>query len=158
MVTLSKRATPSQRLMLKIIEGAVLNTADAHSQKRDSGLARSIAKRAAGTLSSQWMEVLAANTRPSVKGPVEISNCRACERRAYLLELEARKEFGAQLVQRRLRGKAPEPNRRFPLLILWERLSREMWEIRRGPDKAKFEAYPHLLKMIHQLHKEMTET
>lgn len=157
MVTLSKRATPSQARILKIIEGAVLNTADAHSQKRDNSLARSIAKRAAGTISSQWVELLAANTRPSVKGPVEVTNCRACERRAKLAELKARKEFSAQLVQRRLRGKVPERVRRFPLLILWERLSREMWEIRRGPDKAKFEAYLHLLKMIHQLHKEMTE-
>lgn len=67
MVTLAKRATPSQARILKIVEGAVLNASDAHKVPRDTWLARSIAKRAAGTLTAQWPEVLAVNSRLPAK-------------------------------------------------------------------------------------------
>lgn len=58
MSSLYKRATPVQLRMLRIVEGAVLNTIDAHDlgdgflfdTKR---FARSVAKRAVGTLSAQ---------------------------------------------------------------------------------------------------------
>ena len=61
MATLYKRANGPQRRMLKIIEGAVKNAADAHPEFNYSPkLARSIAKRAVGTLSAQLAEVLAA--------------------------------------------------------------------------------------------------
>ena len=61
MSTLSKRATPLQLQMLRIIEGAVLNAHHAHS-KRDISIehfARSVAKRAVGTLSAQLADKLA---------------------------------------------------------------------------------------------------
>lgn len=61
MVTIYKRATPSQRRLLKIVEGAVKNARDAHRYNNVSdNFARSIAKRAAGTISAQWPELLAA--------------------------------------------------------------------------------------------------
>jgi hypothetical protein len=68
MATLSKRATARQKQLLRIIEGAVRNTFDAHPDFYVTGrngpidknqLARSIAKRAVGTLSSQLDDVLA---------------------------------------------------------------------------------------------------
>ena len=62
MATLSKRADARQRRLLRIIEGAVKNTIDAHPDWREidsKQFARSIAKRAVGTLSSQFDEVLA---------------------------------------------------------------------------------------------------
>lgn len=65
MATLYNRATPSQRRLLRIIEGAVKNACDAHPQKQvDARFARSISKRAAGTISAQWPELLAAKEPP----------------------------------------------------------------------------------------------
>jgi len=55
MSTLSKRATPLQKQMLRIIEGAVMNAHHAHpgSDITIEHFARSVAKRAVGTLSAQ---------------------------------------------------------------------------------------------------------
>lgn len=60
MASLYKRATPTQVRILRIIEGAIRNTMHAHPELVVSERhARSIAKRAAGTLSSQLGDVLA---------------------------------------------------------------------------------------------------
>lgn len=69
MATLYRRASPAQHRMLRIVEGAVKNAADAHPEITISPqFRRSVAKRAAGTLSAQWPEVLAANAKfPSDK-------------------------------------------------------------------------------------------
>lgn len=68
MTTLSRRATPRQAMVLRMIQGAIINAAHAHpGWKFDPRLAKSAAKRAAGTLTSQWGSVLAA---PS-QGPSE---------------------------------------------------------------------------------------
>ena len=62
MVTLYKKATPSQKRILRAVEGAVKNAADGHPEWQFTPtIARSIAKRAAGTLSAQWPGVLAAS-------------------------------------------------------------------------------------------------
>lgn len=60
MVSLYKRASPYQRRVLRIIEGAVKSAADAHCTNLPHRFARSVAKRATGTLTAQWAEVLAA--------------------------------------------------------------------------------------------------
>jgi len=60
MVSLYKRANARQNRVLKIVEGAVKNAADHHPEfNYTPRLARSIAKRAAGTLTAQWRDVLA---------------------------------------------------------------------------------------------------
>lgn len=67
MATLYKRSTPSQKRILRIIEGAVKNAEHAHPETKISDrFARSIAKRAAGTISAQWPELLAVVT-PSAR-------------------------------------------------------------------------------------------
>lgn len=64
MASLYSRATPQQARILRMIEGAIVNAAHAHPEIRISPRhRRSIAKRATGTLSSQWPEVLAATRR-----------------------------------------------------------------------------------------------
>lgn len=72
MTTLSKRATPHQARVLRMIEGAVKNALDAHpdyaTMPRDK-LARSIAKRAAGTLTAAWPEMLAPDRSASEPAP-----------------------------------------------------------------------------------------
>lgn len=57
MSSLYKRATPSQARLLRIVEGAVKNVADAHKIEICPKTARSIAKRAAGTISAQYPEL-----------------------------------------------------------------------------------------------------
>ena len=60
MATLAKRATQRQAHVLKIIDGAARNAFDAHPDAEiGPRLARSIAKRAAGTLIAAWPSVLA---------------------------------------------------------------------------------------------------
>jgi len=67
--SLYNRATPPQARVLRIIEGAVHNAAHAHPEiKITPKFARGVAKRAAGTLTAQWPEVLAgALASPSEK-------------------------------------------------------------------------------------------
>ena len=61
MTTLANRATPRQAMVMRMIEGAVRNAAHAHPDYRlDDRIARGIAKRATGTITSQWRDVLAA--------------------------------------------------------------------------------------------------
>jgi len=61
MATLSKRATPAQTQLFRIIEGAVKNATDAHpGWDIDPRFASSIAKRAVGTVTAVWPELLAA--------------------------------------------------------------------------------------------------
>ena len=70
MASLYKRANERQRRILRIVEGAVKNVADHHPELSYSPrMARSIAKRAAGTLSAAWPEVLAGATPVSQPSP-----------------------------------------------------------------------------------------
>ena len=163
MVTLAKRATPAQVRILKIVEGAVLNAYDAHRTPRDTWLARSVAKRAAGTLSAQWPEVLAVNSRLPAKGTSIPARCRACERRGHLIRLSARREH-ATFVTGNVKGsnhsarrEPPQLLRRLPLLLLWDKIKREMWHIKRLEDTAKIQAHIYLLKMINDLHHEIID-
>lgn len=65
MSSLYRRATPTQARILRIVEGAIKNASDAHPRLVISPhQRRSIAKRAAGTLSAQWVGVLAAKPLP----------------------------------------------------------------------------------------------
>ena len=60
MATLSKRATDDQKVILKVIDGAIRNAQHAHPEiQLTPSHRRSIAKRAAGTLSALWDEKLA---------------------------------------------------------------------------------------------------
>lgn len=61
MATLEKRASLRQLRVMRIIAGAVRNTIHYHSDwpLNHQSLPRSIAKRATGTLTAQWPEVLA---------------------------------------------------------------------------------------------------
>ncbi len=52
MASLYKRATKEQQQMLRIIAGAVRNAAHAHGITLEKNFARSVAKRAVGTLTA----------------------------------------------------------------------------------------------------------
>lgn len=60
MATLYKRASPQQRQILRVIEGAVRNAAHHHPEIAiPDSFARSVAKRAAGTLTALGLKELA---------------------------------------------------------------------------------------------------
>jgi hypothetical protein len=155
MVTLSKRATPSQDRMLRIIEGAVLNAFDSKGIPRNPVFARSIAKRAAGTLSAQWPEVLSANTTPTEGHPVNHAT-GAQERRVTSRPRRERVtandgETGAQIVSAPARRGSSQVIRRSPLLALRRQLAMEMWQIRRDGDDGWIDAYVEVLRKIDRL-------
>ena len=161
MTTFAARASPSQARILRIVEGAVLNTADAHRIPRDKRLARSIAKRAAGTLTSQWTSASAADARPSESGIGKEGLCRACECRKHVGRKHARRERaalinGAEAVRGSTAASAGPPysGRRAPLLELWARLAGEMRRVRRSGDAGEIAAYIRLLRLIDELHRD----
>ena len=66
MASLYKRANGRQIRVLRIVEGAVKNACDAHPGRSiDKRFARSVAKRAVGTLTAAWPDVLAVSLSPS---------------------------------------------------------------------------------------------
>lgn len=74
MTTLAKRATPRQAIVMRMVAGAVRNAAHAHPQWNiPPKAANSIAKRAAGTLTAGWPDVLAA---PRVSSEGGGGNCQ----------------------------------------------------------------------------------
>src|SRR4051794_38425435 len=86
MVTLSRRATPPQAMMLRIVEGAIKNASDAHGKDFDPTFARSVAKRAVGTLSAEMPAVLAAQPSEKIGAATKFAIGRRSERKAYLVE------------------------------------------------------------------------
>jgi hypothetical protein len=138
MVTLYKRATPSQARILRAVEGAVKNAADAHPEmKFDRRFARSVAKRAAGTLTAQWPDVLAAREVPSeTPDPGAVRTAR----RSWPVSPGCNAgRRGARL-----------PTAGAPLRRLWAQIAVKMRDVKRDtPELAP--AYIDVLKMIDKL-------
>lgn len=134
MSSLYKRASPSQYRMLRIIAGAVENAAHAHRASIPHNFARSVAKRATGTLTAQWPDVLAAKTDRRQKPATGHLTYPAQARRAQISE--------------RAEGDRQTFKRRSPLRALWAELSRDLWKIKRSNQTEKYLAYIHLLQII----------
>jgi len=135
MATLYKRATPAQARILRIVEGAVKNAADAHPDLEVSTrFARSVAKRAAGTLTAQWPDVLAAGNAPS--------------------ETVAVVNLGpTQSVRSLIAGKASErrPSHRArwsPLSVIIKKLSISAGEARRAGDLPRLGVLIEVLRIV----------
>lgn len=161
MATLYKRATPRQRELLRIIEGAVFNTADAHGQKRDMKLARSIAKRAAGTLSSRWERVLAAEHSPPSRGERATKAAHSLGR-SLTCPKGREPTIGnnggiATARYGKTRRMSSHKSRRHPLQILIARISKNMRLVRATGDKSKIDAYIDILRMIDDLKRKLAE-
>lgn len=78
MSSLYKRATPIQRRMLRIIEGAVRQAHDSHPDMTDMNkFARCVAKRAVGTLTAQMPDVFAEGSVSVTEGGVRVGYCPA---------------------------------------------------------------------------------
>lgn len=90
MTSLYKRASPRQAKLLRMIEGACRNAAHAHpGRPLDDRLARGIAKRAAGTITSQWRDVLA-TPRAWSEDDAEQGSIRHVRRAAKTVRSQAR--------------------------------------------------------------------
>jgi hypothetical protein len=157
MASLYKRATPSQQKMLRMIEGAVYNWADAHDMERDEFMARGIAKRAAGTLSAQMRDVLAVSpavisTAPSEGGGSHFGSGllpKVGQGNSQPKGSNRCKNPASQGTQRQ-RG-ASHLSRRTPLTRLWKKLASQMWNLRRTGQLERFEAYKEVLRAIAKL-------
>lgn len=135
MASLYKRATLRQARTLRIIAGAVKNAADAHAVALPRSFARSVAKRATGTLTAQWPDVLALRIDAASERVEGVISRRPEHRSAQI----AKRTQGGRLGLRR----------RSPLRQLWKDISRGLWRIRRAQgEEQRYQAYIEILQMI----------
>lgn len=135
MTSLYKRATPSQARILRAVEGAVKNAAHAHTcDTLPRNFARSVAKRAAGTLAAQWPDVLAARfDEPSGRSGAGISG--------------AGRQRWAKPAKPIGRGSS-HVLRRSPLPALWKALAAQIRPLKESGQHEKAAAFVEVLKMI----------
>jgi hypothetical protein len=135
MATLYKRATPAQHRVLRAVEGAVRNAAHAHHRTDIStSFARSIAKRAAGTISAQMPELLAGALRSSDKAEL-----------AIVTDLGRGALSSSKCVER---GSAQVRLSRPPLRKFWEALQKQIKPLRLAGNDALADAYIEIMKAI----------
>ena len=140
MATLWNRATPSQFRMLRAIAGAVLNTCDHHKLPRDTYFARGVAKRAVGTLTAQWPDVLAATANRRQNGVRD--------------RLVSRGPRGSDPHEGLSKGGRLRLLRRSPIHGLWKRFAADMWQIKHGPPEI-YAAHVRILKLLDQAQREL---
>lgn len=145
MTTLANRATPRQAQVMRMIEGACRNAAHAHPGRvLDDIMARSIAKRATGTLTSQWGQVLAV---PQVRS--EGSGDDLLDRPA-VGGSQLRTVSGRSIVSRgptRPRG-ASHVGWRTPLQKLHKAISIKCGEAKRAGDDKRTAVFVEVLRTI----------
>lgn len=136
MSSLYVSATFPQQRILRIIAGAVKNVADAHGEEFNPRRARSIAKRATGTLSSQWPEVLAASA------PSGRSIRTASESNGRLAGAQAAKHARKGDV---LRAKA------FPTRLFIRDISRQLRDLKASGQTERAQAFIDVLRLVSNL-------
>lgn len=145
MTSLYNRATPRQAVLLRMIEGAARNAAHAHPGRvLDDRLARSIAKRAAGTLSAQWPAVLAAPRARSEGGGKQATTTVTTGRGSA-----GTRSGGA--VTPRHHGSGREASVlvwRLPLILLHKELSGACGAAKRAGDYARRDTLVGVLRII----------
>lgn len=141
MATLWNRATPSQYRMLRAIAGAVRNAAHAHQIEMPKSFARSVAKRATGTLTAQWPDVLAATVNRRQKGLRE--------------SVQSRSPRGSEPVEGRSEGDRLRLLRRSPIRNLWKKYAVGMWKIKREGTPEQYAAHVRILKLLNEAQREL---
>lgn len=142
MTSLYIKATPSQRRVLRAVEGAVFNAHHAHPEWAfDQRLARSIAKRAAGTLTAQWSVLASAGASDMPEGTgTKPSGAAAVSR-------EQPPTHGLSVLGRRGRGSS-RLIRRSPLRRLWGTISHITGEAKRAGQTERAQALIDVLRLI----------
>lgn len=142
MVTLSKRATPSQAMILRIVEGAVKNTCDAHGEEFNPSFARSVAKRAAGTLSAEMSAVLAAKPSEKLGASLSAKGLRAARAAYHTTPLKGSQQtYGPRV------GKS-HPASASPLRSLEKWMFRQMRDIKNSGRTEYADAFIAVLRQI----------
>jgi len=139
MATLWNRATPSQYRMLRAIAGAVRNAAHAHQVSISRDFARSVAKRATGTLTAQWPDVLAATSIRRQEGSRD--------------KLVSRAPRGSELRQGLSEGGRLRLLRRSPLRYVWQHFAAGMWKIKHEGTPEQFAAHVKVLQLLDEAQK-----
>lgn len=133
MAAIWKRATPPQYRMLRIIAGAVRNAAHAHRHDLPNSFARSVAKRAVGTLTADWPDVLAAKNQRRhevVRAKLSMPD----HRRSDLAQGQSK---GDRL-----------GFRRSPIRKAWNEIAMQMWKIKRGGSSEQYLAHVRALQLL----------
>lgn len=138
MTSIVRRATPSQQHIMRAVAGAVKNALDAHpGYVAPKWLANSVAKRAAGTLTAGWPDVLALAEMP-------VSDVR----RAVVLATARFARFSG--CRRKARRGPSHAIRRAPLVSALARPLRRL----KQEDPVRAEIYIEVLRLIDRLSKE----
>lgn len=136
MASLWKTANPPQQIMLKMVAGAVLNVYDHHNQPRDKRFARSVAKRAVGTLTAGWPDVLAART---------------LRRQASLRESSKSRNLRGS--EGHLKGDRLRMPRRSPVQQAWRKIREKMWYIKHCGTPEELQVHIKVLQLLDQAQK-----
>jgi len=146
--SLYNRATPRQALVLRMIEGACMNAAHAHPGKPlNQIMARSIAKRAAGTLTSQWRRVLAEPLARSEGGGGELDNRSTARDGDGLTRSGKRGMIGV----RRSPGRASDVSWRASLDSLHRAIGNAVGNARRDGSLERAAALIEVLRLIDRM-------
>jgi hypothetical protein len=161
MASLYKRATPFQVRLLRAVEGAVHNTAHAHPEFLITDkFARSIAKRAAGTISAQMPGSLARpHQRVSQDQAVSLRTARSAASHLLLAPIASshcsEAKQGSSHRSRRSQEKAVSPLERrlllFPLQVHLGKLARYA---RKAGDKSRLDTLVEIMKLLDRLAKD----
>ncbi len=120
--------------MLRAVAGAVRNTAHAHQVELPWNFDRSVAKRAAGTLSA----------REAVASPEELAGVVSRQKGAGDNDSSPGLN-GSHSVKDRKKGGHLKQLRWSPLFRVWKEITRKMWSI---TDPVAREAYIDVLRML----------
>ncbi len=140
MATLWKRATPPQYRMLRAIAGAVRNTAHAKGIALPHNFERGVAKRAVGTLTAQWPDVLAAKEDRRQTGGRD--------------SFKTRQPRGHHVLNGVSEGDRHGLLRRSPIRALWKRFAAGMRQVKRGPPEI-YAAHVRILRLLDEAQREL---
>lgn len=129
---------PSQARIVKAVRGAVYNAAHAHPEWRfDPRFAQSVAKRAAGTLTAEWPEVLAARLARRQQRNTELRDLDRSSRGRLSHRLQA------------LQGQPPLHS----LKLLWRSISAHVGPAKKAGQTERAETLIEVLRMIAEMQK-----
>lgn len=139
-------------MVLRMVEGAVRDAAHCHKVTLPERLARSIAKRAAGTLTAGWRDVLAAKLTPSAREPdFSLSGSGSGARSQSVMGVRSRRSL--MRVGDRDGGTASDYERRSPYFRVKKQLGIKAGQAKRANRPELYAAIIEALRAIAKLEK-----
>jgi hypothetical protein len=128
--------------MLRAIAGAVENTSHAHKLALPENFARGVAKRAVGTLTAQWPDVLASAT---------VIWRQEQGRDTYV----SRALRGSEVMESLAKGGRLRLLRRSPIRAIWYMYAKRMFKIRRQGTEEEYQTHCRILRLLDQAQREL---